>query len=443
MGQTSSTQPAGASAPTRELIERIYRSELGAILRRQLHASLEGLGASRQDVEDAFHEACARGLRGQCDRSSQGQVYAWLRETTHNTLVDRLKKERRDELVDWGPAQLEAATRGDSPAADTELLKREMERELGELVRTALAQLTERQRKVVALQSQGARGAEIASRLGTSERTVKRLKEQSLASARGALAVAAGSGCGQGEELIRRLAFGLATSREQKRAQLHLACCEHCGAVYQRLELWREKIAALLPLPASEQIDPGLVERTLHKTVDTVAGLKQQLADAGGQAKQHAATAYFRAVDPTPLAGARPGAAAAVISGCIALGGGGGYCLEQGVSPVAALGGIVSSAPEQRPEPRPEPQPPASQPPDPAQVPAAPPAAPEPEAQQPAASAPRPEPPPAPPPEPTPAAVQFGEPASPPASSSTQQPSPAPAEFDPAPVDGGTDLYGP
>ena len=79
--------------------------------------------------------------------------------------------------------------------------------------------------------------------------------------------------------------------------------CERCAAVYHRLELLHERVAALVPLPAAAQLEPGLLERGLQKTTDAIASLKQyathtggqakqQLADAAGQAKQHAAASY-------------------------------------------------------------------------------------------------------------------------------------------------------
>ena len=60
--------------------------------------------------------------------------------------------------------------------------------------------------------------------------------------------------------------------------------------------------------------------------------------------KQHAAGAYSRALDPTPLAGVRPGAAVAAVAGCLAVGGGTTYCVSQGVDPVGGLARIVSPA---------------------------------------------------------------------------------------------------
>ena len=53
--------------------------------------------------------------------------------------------------------------------------------------------------------------------------------------------------------------------------------------------------------------------------------------------KSHATAAYTRAADPTPLAAVRPGAAAAAVAGCLAVGGGTTLCVTQGVDPIGGL----------------------------------------------------------------------------------------------------------
>jgi hypothetical protein len=186
-------------------------------------------------------------------------------------------------------------------------------------------------------------------------RSVKRAIERIMAEGRDELVRLAGRGCESGEPLVARLAFGLAAPRETRQAQLHLASCPRCGAMYERLDLWRERVAALFPVPAVvEQAHPGIVERALHSTVDALSSLRQrasdgtgaareQVADATAHAKQQAAAAYYRVVDPTPLAGVRPGAAAAAVAGCLAIGGGATYCVEQGLSPMHAFSGVVAT----------------------------------------------------------------------------------------------------
>ena len=58
--------------------------------------------------------------------------------------------------------------------------------------------------------------------------------------------------------------------------------------------------------------------------------MKRQAGETLVGAKQHATNTYVRAADPTPLTGARPGAAAAIVASCVAAGGGA-YCAVEGV----------------------------------------------------------------------------------------------------------------
>jgi DNA-directed RNA polymerase specialized sigma24 family protein len=411
-------------------------------------------GAPSALVEDALQDACLIAASpGRCRGASEGEVYNWLRATTLTKIRDLGQLAHRRHEFPVGLDQLgEAWPRAASAGADVEAIRREKQRELAELARQSVARMTERQRQVVALHSQCVRGREIAKRLGTSERRVKRLKEHAYGHARAALVEAAGGGCKAGKRLVSRLSFGTATASERARANAHLHSCRDCLALYRRLELFHEKIAALLPVPAMVQADPGLLERTVHKTTAALAHAKHQLADTGGQLKQHTAAGYTRAVEYTPLATVRPGAAATAIAGCLALGGGAaGYCIDRGVDPVTGLVDVIQPAPAQPAQPPPEQKPPEQQPPDPSQLPpvaqqpAPPPPQPAPApSPQPAAAPQQPAPPPAPPPEPTPAPVQFGEPATTAqAVPSSPPPSAQPAQPAPTPQSGGTDLYGP
>jgi hypothetical protein len=171
----------------------------------------------------------------------------------------------------------------------------------------------------------------------------------------------AGHGCESGESLVARFAFGLAGPREVREAQLHLATCPRCGALYERLDVWRAKVAVLLPIPVAAQARPGVIERALHGASealssgkrhgrDGVSAVREHVVDGASQLKQHT---YARVVDPTPLAGLRPGAAAAAIAGCLAVGGGATYCAQQGVDPIGGLTAVVAPAHhEKRSEPR-------------------------------------------------------------------------------------------
>jgi outer membrane biosynthesis protein TonB len=336
---------------------------------------------------------------------------------------------------------------------------------------------------VLALYVRGLRRRQIARQLGLRERVVKRELERILARARELLIERSGGGCGEGNGAVLRYAFGLASGSEAARAHVHLASCSSCQSFLERLGSWREAAAAAVPVPAGGKADLGGVERAVDGLAEVAAGVKQHIAgpaaslrqqasDGAAQLKQQATATYFRAVDPTPLSGLRPGAAAAAIGTCLAIGGGAAtYCAQNDVNPFEGMAGLVQSQSEseRRPEQPPEKQPERQQPPDPPAVPTVtqkPQAPPEPApstpapqqppvqqpvvqqpvAQQPAEPPPQPPPPPEPPPPaPTPPAVQFGEPATPPSgtSASTTQPSPPPRQPAPVPASGGSDLYGP
>jgi DNA-directed RNA polymerase specialized sigma24 family protein len=450
----------GRRQRTRELLDWLLRNGR----RERLCAEVAAMsGAPHELVEDALQDVCERAAAtDKCRGASEGEVYNWLLTATlHRVgkLLDRSHR-RHEVLIDRVDGE-QSEPLGASAGADAEVLERERERELAELARTVVEQLDERQRQVAALHSRGLAGREIARHLGSSERRVKHLKAETYSLARDTLVEAAGGGCQDGERLVGRVWFGLASATQRYAVQLHVLGCERCATLHRRLELMHEKIAALLPVPAAAQADPGLVERTLHKTAQALAHAKQQLADAAGQAKQHAAAGYTRTVEYTPLASVRPGAAATAIAGCLALGGGAaGYCIDKGVDPITGLANVVQPSPTKPAQERPaKKKPPAEQPPDPPQVATAAPAPappeptpPPPASEQPApapapvpAPAPaQPAPPPPPPPEPTPPAVQFGEPTNPAQSSpSTAAPLPQPAQPAPAPPSGGGDLYGP
>jgi RNA polymerase sigma factor (sigma-70 family) len=451
----AATSSAGRTATTQDLLAWLLRNGRRAWLCRELQALT---GAPPALVEDALQEACLLAATpGRCRGTSEGEVFIWLRATALSKVRDlrRSAYQRHEMPVGLACSGREVAV---AAAVEREVIDRERERELLELASVAIAGMTSREREVVALHSQRIRGREIARRLGTSERRVKRLKERAYNRARTTLVEAAGGGCGAGEQLVSSLSFDGGPDVQRGEAIAHLRKCPACLALYKRLEAMHDKIAALLPLPAAAQTDPSLFGRALEKASATAAQVKQQLADLAGHAKQQAATSYTRAVEYTPLASVRPGAAAGVVAGCLALGGGAaGYCVDQGVNPITGLVDVLPKPAEQpaRVAQKPlEAKPASEQSPDPPQVPAAPSptAEPTPTATPPVEPAPTPTPEPAPALEPAPPpvtpsdpAIEFGEPTNagpvaPAASTSAQS---APAEPLPAPASGPGDLYGP
>ena len=225
--------------------------------------------------------------------------------------------------------------------------------------------------------------------------------------------------------------------------------------MYERLDFWREKVAALLPVPVAEQAHPGAVERVVHGVADALATVKQrasegvtagrdQIAEGTAHAKQQAAATYYRVVDPTPLAGVRPGAAAAGLASCIAIGGGATYCVEQGIDPTRPLSALVASEPREKPRKarRASATPAASPTVTPTLNPATTPT-PMPTATPQATPAPAATPPPAPSPDPPPAPVDEYEPVSPAPAATATQASSTPSEPAPAPAGGPGEFDGP
>lgn len=200
----------------------------------------------------------------------------------------------------------------------------------------------------------------------------------------------------------------------------------------------------------------NLLERAVQRSVDGLSSLKQHVVDGGTQLKQHATTTYYRAVDPTPFAAARPGTVASVAVGCVlAVGGGATYCVEQGMNPIGAARGLIasSSEPESSPtsEPKPDPSPGPVYTPEPSpesEEASTPESTPEPEPEP----APQPKPDPKPKPEPEPSPEESFEPDSAYASSeggseeTYEAPEAAPVESSepaPAPARPGPQFGGP
>lgn len=430
--------PTGADA----LLGPYLKGERGAKLRSQLRRLHPD--ASRGEIEDAIQTACDRFLRKADGITEQGQIYAWLRTTAHRELL--LEDDHRKRLVVVNPANTLETVATDDLDPETEAIAHEDEADLAALVQEVSASLSPRKRDVLALYGAGWTRPEIASRLGIRDRVVKRDLVEIMDEARSAIARKAGGGCERGEPLVLRFAYGLASAGEVEQARRHMTSCRRCAILWERLDAWREKVGALLPVSAVEQASPGFLERVAHRTVDAFATVKQHVLGGASQVKQQAvaATTNYRPIDPTPFAGAKPGPTALAIVSCLTIAGGGAaYCANNDVDPIGAAAGFIagtqspsqpesSSSPEgsestaivpQAPSPASEETPPTEE-----------------VAPQPVES--EPDPKPEPEPEPPPPEASF-EPSSPnyPASESTETDSyesePAPAAATPAPAAGG------
>lgn len=308
------------SAPASE-IDTVLTSVVTGSRGRALRAQLAAMhpAQAREEIDDAIQTACGRFIDVTDGIAAPGQVYAWIRITAHRVLSREDDRLARQVPTDPTTDELDAIA-ASAPGPAEQVIDREDEGDLTTLARSVAAELPlQRQRDVLALYGAGYKRSEIAAHLGVRERTVKRDLLEILDRTRGALARLAGGGCDTGEPLIVRFACGITSPVEESQAQLHLACCQRCTEFHERLHLWREKVGAILPIPATAHADPGVLERTLHKSLDGVNSVRQYVTDGGTQIKQQVATTYsMRVADPTPLAGARPGAVAAVVAGCVA-----------------------------------------------------------------------------------------------------------------------------
>lgn len=433
--------PSRATAIAPNEVEALFQSVLRGERGQKLRTQLAGQHPenSAEQIEEAIQVACKRFVDKAEGISAPGQVYTWIRTTAHRVLGREAGYQAHERPVDPSEVTLQALV-SEEPGPAEKLIAHEDEVDLASLAEEVSSSLSECRRDVLALYGAGYKAPEIASRLGLPERTVKYYLHEIIGEARVALVRLSGGGCEPGESLVMRFVCGLATPAESLKARLHLSRCQRCELFSERLNEWREKAGALLPVPAVEGASPGVLARLAHRTTEGLSSVKEQVLGGASQVKQQASASYYRAVDPTPLAGARPGTVAAVLASCVTIGGGAAtYCVNQGVDPIGAATGLIAGT--QEPEPKQSPPPDTTEA-TPVVPPAPPPVSEEPataEAAPPPAEAeekPQAEPPP-PPPE------QTFEPSSPdyPATESSaeyQAPESAPAESArPAPVPAG------
>lgn len=309
---------------------------------------------------------------------------------------------------------------------------------------------------------------EIRERLGLTERQYRRTAERA-----GKALLAQFRAFDRGEwargkrSLLCACVMGIASENQRERARRLVDEDPCCRAMMSELRELGGHAAALLPLPVGTvtmaSANDGLAHRTTEllgdvkggvadlaarlghgptggggakdRTLTALSNMKRQAGETLVGAKQHATSSYVRVADPTPVAGARPGAAAAIVASCV-VAGGGTYCAAQGVPeslgvPVGldrsqADGKRASDAPgkEREDAPSPSPAPPV--------LPADPPVQQEPSAAPPGVDPPaaplvQPSPPPAVPEnefEPTPQAASPQTPAATPAPSTPATPGP-------------------
>jgi DNA-directed RNA polymerase specialized sigma24 family protein len=308
-----------------------------------------------EDIEDAVQTACRCFLDEADGITEPGSAYAWIRTAAYRAMLRELRSQSGRVSFHANGGEAGGTVVDDGPGPVEELIDLEDTADMEVLVREVASSLSDQRRQILAFWAAGRKKPEIASELGLSERAVKRGLEDVMRQAREVLAGRTGGGCHEGESLVLRFACGLAGAGEAIRARAHLERCGSCSAFSEQLETWREKAGVMLGPAAIEVAHPGVVGRVVGRAADTISSVKRSVMGGAAQVKQQAAAGYARTPDPTPLAGVRPGAVAAVVAGCLAIGTGATYCAQQGVDPLAAATGLISGTQEEGGE---EPAPP-------------------------------------------------------------------------------------
>jgi Sigma-70, region 4 len=280
------------------------------------------------------------------------QLRAYLVQTAINKALDSGKSAERTRTEPLGDGALEATDLGNAP---DELAAARFD---DARVREIVGELPPRQQTVVKLRFFFDRTPdEIQQLLGMSERTYRRELERALrALSEGLSLLREGRLCETRASLIRAYVAGVAGPGREKKAREHLASCPGCARWAAELAAGAERAAALLPFP-------GLVAGA-HGSLDGaprwVEGLRERTNDLLASVKQHVMSLVARADPSAPhyALAARPGAAAAAVAGCLAIGGGATYCVLHGVDiPHSALAPGHTPAARHAKKPKPKPKP--------------------------------------------------------------------------------------
>lgn len=378
-----------------------------------------------------YHEAWASVIEKRASGERVEKLRAFLLKAAHGHAMKRLESDRA-RLV-----ELEDRLLAELPAEDYSTEERVLIGDQARIAREVIDALGGRQRALFKLRWDLQLGApEVRAALGLSEKQYKRLAEEGAAAiAKRVTELNDGTWTRRQRSLITAclvkvtLADGttVAFASETQRAELRrlLDSDPAVAAIYADVQATLHHSAALLPLPT-------LVtdEATGGRLSEIAASIKAPVADLLGAGKQHAAAAYVRAGDPTPLVGARPGAIAATMASCLAVGGGT-YCAVEGLP--NRLGPPLGL--EQRSEPDAQAKAKAPETPE-----TAPPATSQPTSQPIPGPDPAPPPAPPPPPAPTPAPAPTASPSE--QQFGIEQPPPAPTAPAPAAPSAGGDSGG-
>lgn len=410
-------------------LTRARASEDERAYRAHKHAVTGMLAARYRDLDpdsryELYHEAWASVLKRRGDGVEIENLEGYLIGAADKLASKRVYGADSRRRVTFDPVDGPYSAVPDTGASPEEAV---LAADEARRVRMLIDELDGAERALLKLRLDlGLEPSEIRERLGLTDRQYRRVVERAGKALLDQFrAFDSGAWAKSKRSLLCACVFGVASERQRAKAQELLEHDPCCRAMMSELRELGGRAGAVLPLPAGPVAIDAAGADPAGRVAELLVGAKQQAADLVAGAKQHTAGAYVRMADPTPLAGARPGAVAAVVAGCIAAGGGA-YCAVEGVpgsfKPVL---GIEHPAPKADQRPAAEPK--AQQ----APLPAPPVVAPAPQ------QAPTPAPAPAPQPQaPPPAPENEFEPAAQPASPEPAAPAAA-TPVQPVPGKGG------
>jgi RNA polymerase sigma factor (sigma-70 family) len=306
---------------------------------------------SPDEREAIFHDAYALMLERQRDgRLDSGLTNAYkmrsylVQVAIHKALdAGKAAERRRTQPID--DAVIARAAPG--VALDDHAAARFDDRRVREIV----DELSDRKRAIIKLRYFYDRSpSEVQRLLGISERIYRRDLERAIRQLADRYElVRNGEYCETRRSLILAFVAGIAGPGRVREARAHLAGCPACMRWANDLRLAADRAGAVAPLPVLAH--PHGLDRAIG-VADAIRDLADQAATGikhhmlGLLARSDAGTAGY-------LTAARPGAVAAAIAGCVAIGSGATYCAVQGLPDPAGVLRAKKAEPREPPTRRP------------------------------------------------------------------------------------------
>ena len=349
-------------------VSRLVARHERSLLRVARHWSL-----CPDDALDAYQRALEIYVR-RLDSLDPATEIAWLKVVVkHEALA--VRRERAESLP-LEEADLDGRAPESQRPVDDLMAGRERVRRSAE----ALRRVKPDEAKALVLKAQGLSYEEIGESLNWTYTKVNRCITEGRARFLAVYTqIEAGEECERFAPTLAALIGGTASADALLELRPHIRNCARCRATVRELHATRlGRLAALWPVPAlieplrwvsarfgDTARDLGPDASVLRAEIDAIPELSptadivharprlghwvlQRAGDGVANLKQHAVATYYRTVDPTPLAAVRPGAAAAAVAGCLAIGGGTTYCVTQAVDPIGGLARAVSPVREQK-----------------------------------------------------------------------------------------------